>query len=473
MRRMIGELVHRGPDDDGFFERRARRAGHAAAQHHRPARRPPADPLRGRGRDRLQRRDLQLPRAARRARARSAAASAPNPTPRSCSRPTASTGIDGARPARGHVRPLHLRPARAASCTSPATGSASSRSTTASTAASSPSRARSRPSSPACAPRPALDRQAIHDYLTLRYVPSPGHRLGGRAQARAGPPAELRPRAPATPRSSAGGTSTSTPSRPTRAATTQREFEELFLAAVEKRLLAADVPSASCSAAGSTRARSAPPPSSSATATSTRSRSASPSGGEWSELRYARALASTSARATTRSRSTASASSTSCPSWCDATDEPLADLASIPLHFVSELAREHVKVVLSGEGADEVLAGYNLEQTAATLERWRRDLPRCRGRSCSAGARARARGPRGVAPRPRRARLVGAPARDRVAHDRRVFDESAEARPLARSRPAFGRPASCSTSWYARGPSAIRSTSSSRSTAAPGSSRTC
>ena len=42
------------------------------------------------------------------------------------------------------------------------------------------------------------------------------------------------------------------------------------------------------------------------------------------------------------------------------TDEPLSDLASIPLKFVSDLAAQDVKVVLSGEGADEILAGYDL-----------------------------------------------------------------------------------------------------------------
>jgi asparagine synthase (glutamine-hydrolysing) len=39
-------------------------------------------------------------------------------------------------------------------------------------------------------------------------------------------------------------------------------------------------------------------------------------------------------------------------------DEPLAFPSSIPLYFVSELARNHVKVVLTGEGSDELLAGY-------------------------------------------------------------------------------------------------------------------
>jgi asparagine synthase (glutamine-hydrolysing) len=39
-------------------------------------------------------------------------------------------------------------------------------------------------------------------------------------------------------------------------------------------------------------------------------------------------------------------------------DEPIAHPSSVPLHFVSALAREHVKVVLTGEGSDELLAGY-------------------------------------------------------------------------------------------------------------------
>jgi asparagine synthase (glutamine-hydrolysing) len=39
-------------------------------------------------------------------------------------------------------------------------------------------------------------------------------------------------------------------------------------------------------------------------------------------------------------------------------DEPIAHLASVPLYFVSELAVKHVKVVLTGEGSDELLAGY-------------------------------------------------------------------------------------------------------------------
>lgn len=40
-------------------------------------------------------------------------------------------------------------------------------------------------------------------------------------------------------------------------------------------------------------------------------------------------------------------------------DEPLAGTASVPLYFVSKLARGRVKVVLTGEGSDETLAGYS------------------------------------------------------------------------------------------------------------------
>jgi len=41
------------------------------------------------------------------------------------------------------------------------------------------------------------------------------------------------------------------------------------------------------------------------------------------------------------------------------TDEPHANLSAVPLYFLSELARKQVKVVLSGEGADEIFGGYN------------------------------------------------------------------------------------------------------------------
>ncbi|QOY36895.1 asparagine synthase (glutamine-hydrolyzing) [Anaerobacillus isosaccharinicus] len=49
-------------------------------------------------------------------------------------------------------------------------------------------------------------------------------------------------------------------------------------------------------------------------------------------------------------------------------DDPVADPAAIPLYFVSKLAREHVKVVLSGEGADELFGGYGIYKEPISLK---------------------------------------------------------------------------------------------------------
>ena len=48
-------------------------------------------------------------------------------------------------------------------------------------------------------------------------------------------------------------------------------------------------------------------------------------------------------------------------------DEPIGFVASVPLYFVSKLAQEHVKVVLTGEGSDEMMAGYGRYQKALSL----------------------------------------------------------------------------------------------------------
>lgn len=41
-------------------------------------------------------------------------------------------------------------------------------------------------------------------------------------------------------------------------------------------------------------------------------------------------------------------------------DEPLADPSAVALYFVANIASQHVKVALSGEGSDEIFGGYNI-----------------------------------------------------------------------------------------------------------------
>ncbi len=53
-------------------------------------------------------------------------------------------------------------------------------------------------------------------------------------------------------------------------------------------------------------------------------------------------------------------------------DEPQSNPSSVPLWFLAELASEHVTVVLSGEGADEIFAGYETYDVSGLAARYRR-----------------------------------------------------------------------------------------------------
>ena len=64
-------------------------------------------------------------------------------------------------------------------------------------------------------------------------------------------------------------------------------------------------------------------------------------------------------------------------------DQPLADPSCVALYFVSKLAAEQVKVVLSGEGADELFGGYRIYHEPYSLRGYQR-LPRWLRRTAAA-----------------------------------------------------------------------------------------
>ncbi len=63
------------------------------------------------------------------------------------------------------------------------------------------------------------------------------------------------------------------------------------------------------------------------------------------------------------------------PRFVNHMEEPVTDAAAIPLYFLSLEASRHVKVVLSGEGSDELFAGYPIYRYMTIIEQYRR-LPR-------------------------------------------------------------------------------------------------
>ena len=225
--------------------------------------------------------------------------------------------------------------------------------------------------------RPSLNRQALHDYLTLRYVPGPASVWEGVSKLPPGHRLEI---------DLASGTRSlyqwwelrfeSAASGDGRDAV--EEFGELFGTAVDRRLVAADVPVGVLLSGGLD---------SSAVSVAAVERGHKnfhtfsvgfAEGGDFSELGYARQVAEHVGARHHEVVIDRDDFVGALPDLVWMTDEPLADLATVPLNAVARLAREHVKVVLSGEGSDEILAGYDFEQLAARVERVRRvrSLPR-------------------------------------------------------------------------------------------------
>ena len=99
------------------------------------------------------------------------------------------------------------------------------------------------------------------------------------------------------------------------------------------------------------------------------------------------------------------------PTLADRYDEPFGDPSQLPTLLVSELARRHVTVALSGDGGDELFAGYNRHAQAGRLRRLYASSPKW-ARRVSASLLA-SLPPRtwdrlaGLAPERRRPRLLG------------------------------------------------------------------
>ena len=56
-------------------------------------------------------------------------------------------------------------------------------------------------------------------------------------------------------------------------------------------------------------------------------------------------------------------------------DEPFADVSLFPTFLVSQMAQAHVKVVLTGDGGDELFAGYDAYEAQALAARWSGVVP--------------------------------------------------------------------------------------------------
>jgi asparagine synthase (glutamine-hydrolysing) len=98
-------------------------------------------------------------------------------------------------------------------------------------------------------------------------------------------------------------------------------------------------------------------------------------GNDYDEGQYAREVARLFGTKHLECRMTPQDFLASIPRYVWHMDEPVQEAAGISLYWVSKLASKEVKVVLSGEGADELFGGYPIYRYMAWLERYKA-LPR-------------------------------------------------------------------------------------------------
>ncbi len=147
-----------------------------------------------------------------------------------------------------------------------------------------------------------------------------------------------------------------------------KEFEELFLDSVSQRLLASDVPVGVMLSGGLDSSAIA------AAAIELGHKQfhtfsvAFSEGGQYSELAYARSVAKHLGLQFHELVVDRRSFLDILPDAVRASDEPLADLTIVPLLALMRLTRHHVKVALSGEGSDEILAGYGFHHLRRKFE---------------------------------------------------------------------------------------------------------
>jgi asparagine synthase (glutamine-hydrolysing) len=73
------------------------------------------------------------------------------------------------------------------------------------------------------------------------------------------------------------------------------------------------------------------------------------------------------------------------PRLADMYDEPFADSSAIPTYLVSAMTRKYVTVALSGDGGDELFAGYNRYQLASRFDRTLSGIPMALRKILAAG----------------------------------------------------------------------------------------
>ena len=95
-------------------------------------------------------------------------------------------------------------------------------------------------------------------------------------------------------------------------------------------------------------------------------------GPQYDETSYAREVAAAFSTDHCEVRMTPGQFMNFVPDYIRHMDEPVSDPAAISLYYVSKLAREHVVVCLSGEGADELFAGYSFYVYNLAMEKARR-----------------------------------------------------------------------------------------------------